>query len=867
MSEKRQRTTQTSNRGFEDIRAQPGESLETALQGIMVDLARTLGVNRVSVWRMNRLFDHMRLNNVYDPGMDEIESGQTLSIRDFPAFTAILQEGKPFSTRMVTKDPAFSELQEKYWHAHDTHAALVIPLRWDRAIRAVVICEDKRARRAWKAGDVEKAREIADQAVPQLQAAELNRTNQVVDAIREVQSAFSNPTNPAEALQFILERGCSLVQAPAGLAFLWLGHGMLRCVAQHETRVDWLGENRHAKEDPIVASALDNQPRVLVDANTLSGDEDEAAESGIRQMIQGEQITSLVCIPVRWQGQTAGTLVFLRRENHPPFGPDDMELVEPLVALAGASLHTHRFQQEASHAEAVHDALQEIGDLGDAATSIPDLLSSCLEQGCRALEVDTGLVSLDDQTAVMGISQRKGRELVGLIRESAIDLSDLRAIADWQSPPVETEPLAEEITRYGIRSSLIVPLHNGIQERGILVFGSAEHRLWDKEEISMAEIAADLIGASIERMEATEAIQDEYALMRLLETTSDHLNQARGYNSTLGLVGEGVMTLGKTYRAAIFMRQPDGKPYIPWMSGLTRDYADKVIEQNPAAFTRFFELPAHVLVTQNAVIPGEAGLYNLLQAGVFPAVGLWPMIYDDMSYAVAACYYDDMPHLKILEREVLQIFLRQATASLVNAELYDRLENQYVQTALSLATAVEDTELDPVERHQRLVDLAHATARQMGLSEGDLESIYWAALLHDVGKAQVPRHVLHKSDPLEPQDWEVLHRVPVAGERLLGETTAFRDAALLVRHFREHYDGSGYPDRLKGEQIPLGARILAVADAFQAMTEKRPYRDQRSPEEAVAELSRMAGKQFDPVVVDQFIQAAQMEEEGGDVLH
>jgi len=240
------------------------------------------------------------------------------------------------------------------------------------------------------------------------------------------------------------------------------------------------------------------------------------------------------------------------------------------------------------------------------------------------------------------------------------------------------------------------------------------------------------------------------------------------------------------------------------------------------------------------------------------------MIYDDKTYAVVACYYDEMPHLKILEREVLQIFLRQATASLVNAELYDRLENQYVQTALSLATAVEDSEVDPVERSQRLADLAHATARQLGLSEGDLEAIYWAALLHDVGKAQVPRHVLQKSAPLEPHEWEVLHHVPIAGERLLGEATAFRDAARLVRHFREHYDGSGYPDRLKGEQIPLGARILAVADAFQAMTEKRPYRDSRSPEEAVAELSRMAGKQFDPVVVDKFIQAARMEADEGD---
>jgi GAF domain-containing protein len=865
MSEKRRRMTQTVNRGFEDIRNQPGEPMQSALDVVSKDLAETLGVPRISIWRFDRGFDQMRLVHENDQDLKDPIPKASLPLQKFPNFAATLQEGKPFSTRQVSKDQAFSELLHPYWRTHDIRAALILPLRWERTVRAAVICEDRRARRAWKTGDLEKAKQIADRLIQPMQALDLNRTNQIVDTIREIQTAFTNPTSPAEALQFILERGCRLTQSNAGMAFLWLGQGMLRCVAQHETRMDWIGEIHRDKTDPVVASAMDNQPRLIADANEIITRDNLSSDA--RRIFQGEQISSVICLPVRWQGQTAGTLMFLRRENQTPFAMEDLEVIDPLAALAGASIHAHRFQREASRAEAVHDALQKIGDIGDAAISIPDLLSSSLEQGCRALEVDMGVVSLEDQQAVMGFSQRKGRSLVSLIHESAIDLTELRAIADWQSPPPEAEPLAEEITRSGIRSSLAAPLQNGMQQRGVLMFCSAEPRLWHKEEISMVEIAADLIGASIERMEATEAVQEEYALMRLLETTSDQLNQARGYNSTLGLVGDGVMTLGKTYRAAVYMRQPDGTPFISWMSGLTRDYAEDVIGQKPAAFNRFFELPAHILVSRDSVTPGKTALYNLLHAGAFPAVGLWPMVYDEKTYAVVACYYDGMPHLKILEREVLQIFLRQATAALVNAELYDRLENRYVQTALSLATAVEDSEIDPVERSQRLADLAHATARLMGLADEDLEAIYWAALLHDVGKAQVPKKVLQKTSPLEPQEWEVLHHVPIAGERLLGEATAFRDAARLVRHFREHFDGSGYPDRLKGEQIPLGARILAVADAFQAMTEKRPYHDPRSPEEAVAELSRQAGKQFDPVVVDSFIQAAHNQAKGDNLLH
>ncbi|HEV3012030.1 MAG TPA: HD domain-containing phosphohydrolase, partial [Actinomycetota bacterium] len=127
-----------------------------------------------------------------------------------------------------------------------------------------------------------------------------------------------------------------------------------------------------------------------------------------------------------------------------------------------------------------------------------------------------------------------------------------------------------------------------------------------------------------------------------------------------------------------------------------------------------------------------------------------------------------------------------------------------------------------------------------------------AAELHDVGKMGIPEELLHKPGPLDAEEWAFVRRHPLIGERIIGAAPALAPAAKLVRATHERFDGSGYPDGLTGEQIPLGARIIAVCDAFSAMTASRPYTAQRTVPEAIAELRRCAGTQFDPAVVDLF---------------
>jgi diguanylate cyclase (GGDEF)-like protein/putative nucleotidyltransferase with HDIG domain len=148
--------------------------------------------------------------------------------------------------------------------------------------------------------------------------------------------------------------------------------------------------------------------------------------------------------------------------------------------------------------------------------------------------------------------------------------------------------------------------------------------------------------------------------------------------------------------------------------------------------------------------------------------------------------------------------------------------------------------------------LAETTAKRLGLEPDEVEAIRQAAQLHDIGKVAIPEAILHKPGSLDEDEWVFMRRHSEIGERIIAEAPALSRVAAMVRASHERWDGSGYPDGMRGDDIPLGARVVAVCDAFDAMITERPYSAAISPDDAERELRACAGSQFDPAVVDAF---------------
>ena len=181
-------------------------------------------------------------------------------------------------------------------------------------------------------------------------------------------------------------------------------------------------------------------------------------------------------------------------------------------------------------------------------------------------------------------------------------------------------------------------------------------------------------------------------------------------------------------------------------------------------------------------------------------------------------------------------------------------------TITALAFAIEARDPYTQGHSQRVSKLAAQIATQAGLSEAEIEEIRLAGIVHDIGKFHVPEYVLHKPTLLTAEEFEIAKSQAAWGAKIL-EPLKVKTIECIVLHHHEAFNGQGYPDSLKGEQIPLGARIIAVADAYDAMVCGRPYRKARSVEEALAELQRCRGTQFDPLVVDVFLRS--IESHGG----
>lgn len=577
-------------------------------------------------------------------------------------------------------------------------------------------------------------------------------------------------------------------------------------------------------------------------------------------------------------------------------------IIQPVKCLTQA---THDIGQPEWKAPVISVRHDEIGDLSNAFNDIADSLTARDEEVkllldasvavSSALHVDKILQILCERIAAskmvtycrISLLDRTGKALVvkaaSLTRESntweggvghRIDLREaghhayvmesgkptiLRKNGQLSVEGSETE--WEWALTADTRSALLLPLVSKEETIGIVTLG--EVRRWDRTPFSAKKIEfyqtlMNQAAVAIENAKLYEKTEWQVSELSTMHNMSQAFTSTLDYQEVVSVVANRVGNLIGAQFASVLL--PDNqKRYLNIMASfnLSAEYIWTVnkkrrIPIGVGPVGKAFSSRRSQAVS-NVLTDPDYGLWKHLarNQGYSSLIAL-PLLAKGQSIGVICIYFAEPRQLRADEIDLLVTSANEAAIAIENARIYENLQDAFVGTIRSLAETIDAKDAYTRGHSERVSLYGEAIARGLSLQGNELQTIRYAGYLHDVGKIGIPDAILSKPGKLTMEEYRVIKKHPVLSERILKPVSFPFPVQSIVRHHHERYDGNGYPDGLAGEEIPLGARILFVADAYEAMTSDRPYRKALSTQTALDELENNKTTQFDPRVVAAF---------------
>ena len=411
------------------------------------------------------------------------------------------------------------------------------------------------------------------------------------------------------------------------------------------------------------------------------------------------------------------------------------------------------------------------------------------------------------------------------------------------------------------QSALLLPLIAKNKAIGVVTLGEVRH--WDRTPFSAKKIEfyqtlMNQAAVAIENAQLYEKTEWHVRELSAVHNMSQAFTSTLDYQEVISVVAQRVGNPIGAQFASVLLPDDNGR-YLNIVASynLSAEYVWTINKKRRIpvgvgplgmAFTK--QLPFKV--TNTRLDQNYEFWRHVASVQGYSALIALPLLSKGESIGVICIYFAEPREFKQDEIELLTTASNEAAIAIENARIYENLEDAFVGTIRSLAEAI-DAKDTYTRGHSEQVSLyAEAIARGLGLNGDELQTIRYAGYLHDVGKIGIPDAILSKPGKLTVEEFGVIKKHPILSERILKPVNFPYPVQSIVRHHHERYDGKGYPDHLAGEEIPLGARILFVADAFEAMTSDRPYRKALSNQMAIDELQRNMGTQFDEKIVTVF---------------
>jgi diguanylate cyclase (GGDEF)-like protein/PAS domain S-box-containing protein/putative nucleotidyltransferase with HDIG domain len=535
------------------------------------------------------------------------------------------------------------------------------------------------------------------------------------------------------------------------------------------------------------------------------------------------------------------------------------------------------------HVERV-EALYGVAQVISQASTLDTMLKDSLERVCAAMDTESGCVfMLDLDENSLKLKSYRGLEESIVEQFSTIELTDegIEKIMQLQGPVTEIDETrtvadiegTQRVTaELGRKSIAATPLFRGDDLQGFLVAFSSRERRFSSDDLELFKAIASEISIGINnlmlleqtrKMSVTDELTGLYNRRYFFEMLDVEVNRSertkrpfsavmldldgfKEYNDKYGHSnGDAVLeAFSRTLKASV--RKSDlafrygGDEFAIILPSADAERAKKIVQRARAHWEK-------VPLRQAKIFGGNVGFSSGIAE--YPENAESP---DGLIFLADAALYQAK---KKGYADKLVSELRTLSTDVMDVATQDQV--------YALAATVDARDPYTYGHSQRVAEIAMLIGKQVGLSSEDLAKLHAAALLHDIGKVGVPDAILTKTGKPTPEEWDVIKKHCAEGARILGYVKELSSLVPTVLHHHEWYDGSGYPGGLKGMDIPSGARITTVADSYDTMVTKRPYREVISPSEACEELKRKAGTQFDPAVVDVWCKLVEKEGKQG----
>jgi HD-GYP domain-containing protein (c-di-GMP phosphodiesterase class II) len=605
--------------------------------------------------------------------------------------------------------------------------------------------------------------------------------------------------------------------------------------------------------------------RVIPSGKTLQID-DYAAQNTIAGVHFGdpERVRSILAVPLRRGDQTIGMVATQSYQPH-AFTSDHRVLLETLAAQFATSIENARLYEQTSARLRELQVIATVSSALSAASTRAEMYTAVLDQLVPALDVDGALIETFDPLSgelVIQAARGVGESLVGrrIPRGESLSAHVLATGKPYLNNEARNDSLLFSAEAFGeCRAAAGVPMRIGTQILGLAWIASRRALTDDDGRVltAIANIAAN----ALHRASLNEQTERQLNRLAVLRTIDRVISSSFDVLLTLGIILEHTLTeLGVDAVSVLVHR-----PYTHILEHLaSRGFRTRAIEQTRLRMGESFAGRAAleqqiVHISDLRTRANDFIVKDLVAEGYTEYYGV-PLIAKGHVVGVLEIFHRAPLPRDPEWREFCETLAGQAAIAIDNARLFNDLQQSNTDLVLAYDATIEgwsralDLRDKETEGHtQRVTQMTLDLARRMGISEEALVHIRRGALLHDIGKIAVPDSILLKPGALTEAEWVIMREHPRHAYEMLLPIEYLRPALDIPYCHHEKWDGTGYPRGLKGEEIPLAARIFAVADVYDALTSDRPYRAAWSVEQAREYIRAESGKHFDPRVVDRFL--------------